>query len=101
MSQPLAVLTALAWLGAFIGALPAGAAAAAGQDGLDIPPVLNTLTGLVLIADPKDVVQSASPDQAGVTIKGLPLLERSVVKKELESFLGKPLTEAVRAKIIS
>jgi hemolysin activation/secretion protein len=78
------------------------AAAAESPGGADDSKIIvDKLVGLILVADPKDVIKSGSPSGAGVQIKGLPLLEHGGIRKQLKAYLGKPLTEAVRAKIIS
>jgi hemolysin activation/secretion protein len=62
---------------------------------------VDKLVGLILVADPQDVIPSGSPLVAGVQIKGLPLLKDDRIKEQLRGYLGKPLTEAVRVSIVS
>ncbi|NNN07232.1 MAG: ShlB/FhaC/HecB family hemolysin secretion/activation protein [Elusimicrobia bacterium] len=90
-------------LGACLGAAPVTSAAAAESSGGAgaSTVIIDKLVGMILVADPKDVAGSGAPTAAGVQIKGIPLLERSRMKKKLGKYLGKPLTQAVRAQILS
>ena len=61
--------------------------------------IIKKLAGLVFIKNPKEVVASGVPG-AGVVIRDIPLLEDDAFKEKMNVYLGKPLTEAGRTKII-
>jgi hemolysin activation/secretion protein len=67
----------------------------------DSSPIIPRLTGIAIVADPKDVVSTGTPNATGVQIKGLSLLENGGMREKLAAYLGKPLTESDRVKIVS
>ena len=62
--------------------------------------IVGKLTGLVFVKDPKEIIQTGAPDISGIRIRGIVLLEQDEFKQKMAGYLGHPLTEAARAKII-
>ena len=63
--------------------------------------IVDKLVGIVLVADPNDVIHAGTPASKGVVIKDVPLLAGSDnLSEKLSRYLGKPLTEAARADIV-
>jgi len=58
------------------------------------------LTGLVFVKSPKDVAVGGVSGVKGVVIRDIPLLEDYSFRDKMSGYLGKPMTEVSRTKII-
>ena len=97
LALALAILPACA--GAPARAASAGAsdaAVSAGQSKL----IVEKLAGIIFVKDPKAIVSAGVTGPAGITVRDIPLLEQDEFRQKMSGYLGHPLTEAVRMKII-
>ena len=96
----IALAMTTAWAGAPVSrawaASPAAPGEAAGQSKL----IVEKLEGLVFVKDPKDIVAAGLKAPSGIKVMGVDLLEQDEFKHKMSGYLGHPLTEAVRMKII-
>ena len=62
--------------------------------------IIKKLSGLIFVRDPKEVAATGVAKGSGLVIKNIPILDDEDFKSKMESYLGKPLTDAGRGKII-
>jgi len=63
-------------------------------------PIVAKLNGIVLLGEPAAVAKDGAFGVSGVQVRGVPFLEQGDLKGKLGGFIGKPLTQAGRAKIV-
>ncbi len=62
--------------------------------------IIKKLSGLIFVRDPKEIAASGVAKGSGLVIKNIPILDDEDFKSKMESYLGKPLTDAGRGKIV-
>ena len=79
---------------------PAAAAAPEVKAAEQSKVILAKLEGLVFVNDAKKIAPAGIKDMYGVRVLGVPVLEQDEFRQKMAAYLGKPLTEAVKAKIL-
>lgn len=63
--------------------------------------ILESLSGLVIVSNPRLVITEGLSGVAGVVIKETPILDQGEIKEKLAGYLGKPLTKGSKAQLLA